>query len=123
MDGAYLDTVCVRLVADGTMSPRTLDDYRSKTRVWLVPLLGQHRLDRLLPEHLDRAYGSMLKEGLSPSTVLKMHRILSRALKVAVRRDVIARNVATLVDPPTAADAGDRAIHSGGGPSHPQGRR
>ena len=101
---AYLDTVCERLVVDGSMSPRTLDDYRSKTRVWIIPLLGQHRLDRMLPEHLDRAYAAMLKEGLSPSTVLKIHRILSRALKVAVRRDKVARNVATLVDPPAAAD-------------------
>ena len=101
---AYLDTVCERLVSDGTMSPRTLDDYRSKTRVWLIPLLGQHRLDRMLPEHLDRAYAAMLKEGLSPSTVLKIHRILSRALKIAVRRDKVARNVATLIDPPAAAD-------------------
>jgi len=100
----YLDTVCERLVADGTMSPRTLDDYRSKTHVWIVPLLGQHRLDRMLPEHLDRAYAAMLKEGLSSSTVLKIHRILSRALKIAVRRDKVARNVATLIDPPTAAD-------------------
>ena len=101
---AYLDTVCERLVVDGTMSPRTLDDYRSKTRIWIIPFLGQHRLDRLLPEHLDRAYAAMLKEGLSPSTVLKIHRILSRALKIAVRRDKVARNVATLIDPPTAAD-------------------
>ena len=101
----YLDTVCERLVADGTMSPRTLDDYRSKTRVWIVPLLGQHRLDRMLPEHLDRAYAAMLKEGLSSSTVLKIHRILSRALKIAVRRDKVGRNVATLIDPPTAADS------------------
>lgn len=101
---AYLDTICERLVADGTMSPRTLDDYRSKTRVWIVPLLGQHRLDGLLPEHLDRAYSSMLMAGLSPSTVLKVHRILSRALKVAIRRDKVARNVATLIDPPTAAN-------------------
>lgn len=101
---AYLGTVCERLVVDGTMSPRTLDDYRSKTRVWIIPFLGQHRLDRLLPEHLDRAYAAMLKEGLSSSTVLKIHRILSRALKIAVRRDKVSRNVATLIDPPTAAD-------------------
>ncbi|MFB9895862.1 tyrosine-type recombinase/integrase [Planobispora takensis] len=100
----YLDTVCTRLVASGKMAPRTLDDYRSKTRVWIVPLLGQHRLNRLLPEHLDKAYGQMHAKGRSTSTVLKVHRILSRALSVAVRREKLNRNVATLVDAPAAAE-------------------
>jgi integrase len=100
----YLDTICVRLVASGTMAPRTLDDYRSKTRLWIIPLLGQHRLDRLLPEHLDRAYTRMSEAGLSPATVLKVHRILSRALAVAMRRDKVARNVTKLVDAPSPED-------------------
>lgn len=43
----------------------------------------------------------MLDEGHAPSHVLKVHRILSRALKVAHRRRMIVENVATLVDPPT----------------------
>ncbi|WP_329426938.1 tyrosine-type recombinase/integrase [Streptosporangium sp. NBC_01495] len=100
----YLDTICTRLVASGKMAPRTLDDYRSKTRVWIIPLLGQHRLNRLLPEHLDKAYSQMHLKGRSPSTVLKVHRILSRALSVAVRREKLNRNVATLIDAPAAAD-------------------
>jgi integrase len=100
----YLDTICERLISSGKMAPRTLDDYRSKTRLWIVPLLGQHRLDRLLPEHLDRAYSEMFDQGLSSSTVLKVHRILSRALRVAMMREKVARNVATLVEPPEADD-------------------
>ena len=107
----YLDTICTRLVASGTMAPRTLDDYRSKTRLWIVPLLGQHRLDRLLADHLDRAYRKMFEAGLSSSTVLKVHRILSRALAIAVRRDLVARNVTKLV-----AD-----INPGPGWSNPEG--
>ncbi|WP_220505086.1 site-specific integrase [Microbispora sp. H10830] len=100
----YLDAICDRLVASGKMAPRTLDDYRSKTRHWIIPLLGRHRLDRLAPEHLDKAYATMLEQGRSSSTVLKVHRILSRALKIAVRRNKVTRNVATLVDAPVAAD-------------------
>jgi hypothetical protein len=52
---------------------------------------------------LDTAYAVMLRRGLSPSTVLKIHRILSRALRIAVRRGRISRNVATLVDAPSVA--------------------
>jgi integrase len=49
------------------------------------------------------AGGLMLRRGLSPSTVLKVHRILSRALRIAVRRGRITRNVAALIDAPSAA--------------------
>ncbi|MFG1708687.1 tyrosine recombinase XerC [Nonomuraea sp. M3C6] len=100
----YLDVICERLVASGKMAPRTLADYRSKNRHWIVPLLGRHRLNRLAPEHLDAAYTTMLAKGRSTSTVLKVHRILSRALKIAVRRGKITRNVTTLVEAPTAAE-------------------
>jgi integrase len=41
-------------------------------------------------------------EGLALATVLHFHRILTRALKVAVQRGYISRNVATLVDAPSA---------------------
>ena len=70
----YLNTICERLVSSGKMAPGTLDDYRSKTRLWIVPLLGKHRLDRLLPEHLDAAYQKMYEADLSSSTVLEIHR-------------------------------------------------
>ena len=99
----YLDVVCGRLVLSEKMAPRTLADYRSKTRHWINPLLGEHRLDRLTPEHLDTAYADMLRRSLSPSTVLKIHRILSRALRIAVRRGRITRNVAALVEAPAVA--------------------
>jgi hypothetical protein len=46
----------------------------------------------------------MLRHGLSPSTVLKVHRILSlRCPRIAVRRGRISRNVATLVDAPSVS--------------------
>ncbi|MGW3090082.1 tyrosine-type recombinase/integrase [Streptomyces sp. NPDC001108] len=93
----YLDTI-----ASLKLKPRSLDDYWSKTRNDIVPGVGQHRLDKLAPEHLERMYADMLRAGHAPSHVLKVHRILSRALKIAHRRRLITENVATLVDPPTA---------------------
>ncbi|WP_405677274.1 site-specific integrase [Streptomyces sp. NBC_01511] len=101
----WMDTACARKIADGTMAPRTLDDYRSKTRLYLVPGIGQHRVDKLAAEHLDALYLEMLqRQGLSSGTVLKTHRIIARALKVAMQRDIVHRNVATLVEPPQPSE-------------------
>src|SRR3954453_19509157 len=85
--------------------------------------LGHHRLDKLQPEHLEAFYTRLEADDLSPTTPLLHprafstrlesdalssptarlhHRVISRALKVAMQRGRVARNVATLVDAPTA---------------------
>nr|WP_308433254.1 tyrosine-type recombinase/integrase [Streptomyces inusitatus] len=97
---AWMETY-LATIASLKLKPRSLDDYWSKTRNDIIPGVGQHRLDKLAPEHLETMYAAMLNEGHAPSHVLKTHRILSRALKIAHRRRIIGENVATLVDPPT----------------------
>ncbi len=129
-DAGTLSAVSTPTVADWlehwltTIAPRrvrqrTLESYESAVRKHLVPGLGRHRLDRLRPEHLDQLYTALLGAGYSSATVLRHHRILSRALTVAVQRGHVPRNVASLVDPPaqrqsdlaTALDLGEaRAV-------------
>ncbi|MDQ6875801.1 MAG: site-specific integrase [Actinomycetota bacterium] len=92
----WLDSIAARKVR-----PSTLDGYGSLIRVRIIPALGHHRLDRLQPEHLERFYAAMTAEGLSGATVLKMHRVMSRAFTVAVQRGRVARNVCRLVDAPS----------------------
>jgi len=91
----WLDTIAARRVR-----PSTLVGYRTCGKR-IDTQLGHLRLDRLQPEHLERFYRQLDQEGLSPTTVLLHHRVLSRALKVAMQRGRVARNVATLVDAPT----------------------
>jgi integrase len=88
-------------IASLKLKPRSLDDYWSKTRNDIIPGVGQHRIDKLQPEHLERMYRALLDAGHAPSHVVKVHRILSRALKIAHRRRMISENVATFVDPPS----------------------
>jgi len=92
----YLDNVAARRVR-----PSTLERYRSLARIHIVPRIGHHRLDRLQPEHVERLYTAMAADGLAPASVLQAHRLLSRALKIAMQRGRIARNVCTLVDAPS----------------------
>ena len=93
----WLESVAVRRVR-----PKTWEGYESYIRCHIEPGLGHHRLDKLQPEHLEAYYSRKLAEGLSPSTVLHHHRVISRALKVAQQRGRVQRNVATLVDAPSA---------------------
>jgi integrase len=105
----WLDTIASRKVR-----PSTLAGYRTCVNR-ISRHLGHHRLDRLQPEHLEAFYTRLEADGLSSTTALLHHRVISRALKVAMQRGRVARNVATLVDaptarreevqPPTAADA------------------
>lgn len=93
-------TYWVDTIAPARVRPRTLESYRSMIRLHILPRIGQRRLDQLMPEHLEQMYAEILASGRSPATVLRVHRVLHRALKIAMQRERVARNVATLVDPP-----------------------
>ena len=88
-------------IASNRVRPRTLEGYRAVVRLHIAPILGHIPLVALEPEHLETTYATLLERGLSPSTVLRIHRIVSRSLKVAVQRQRITRNVAQLVDGPS----------------------
>ncbi len=92
----WLNTVAIRRVR-----PRSWEGYEIYLRVHIIPALGHHRLSRLQPEHLEAYYLSKQAQGLAASTVLHHHRVISRALKVAMQRGKLNRNVATLVDAPS----------------------
>lgn len=94
----WLDTIAAPKVR-----PSTLQRYRQLVKHQLVPKVGHHRLDRLQPEHVERMYVELLAAGLSPASVLQAHRVLSRALKVAMQRGRVARNVCALVDAPSVS--------------------
>jgi len=88
-------------------TPRTQESYRYITTRHLIPALGTIPLARLAPQHLQDYYAKELSQGrcdgtggLSARSVLYHHRILSEALSHAMRMGLIARNVATVVDPP-----------------------
>ncbi len=89
-------------IAKRSVRVQTYTGYESYVRNHIKPALGHHRLDKLQPEHLEVFYGDLADvKGLSPATQLQQHRVLSRALKIAMQRGRVARNVATLVAAPT----------------------
>jgi integrase len=81
---------------------RTWHRYESNVRLHVEPMLGHVRLAKLTPEDLDRLYADRLAAGFSPMTVRHVHTMLHGALKQAVRRGLVPRNVTDFVDPPRA---------------------
>jgi integrase len=82
---------------------RTWVRYEQYVRLHIVPSLGKLQLAKLTPQHVQRLYAERLHAGASPTTVHHLHAVLHRALKQAVRWNLVARNVADLVDPPRIA--------------------
>jgi integrase len=89
------------------VSPRTLERYCEIAKKNIVPLLGGIVLRHLKPAQISAAYGKALSAGrrdgsggLSPRTVLHLHRVLKQALSQAVKWQVLVRNPADAVDPP-----------------------
>ncbi len=79
--------------------PRTIESYESIAKNHVIPALGHYQLRQLNRQSIQEYY-SKACETLSPRTVAKHHRLLSQALKYAVRQSYMATNPCDLVDSP-----------------------
>lgn len=84
----------------GSVKPITFESYERLVRVHIAPALGRTKLKDLGPAHLQGFYRNRLDAGLSPRTVQYLHVLVHRALKQALRWNLVSRNVAEAVDPP-----------------------
>src|ERR1051326_1122064 len=87
-------------VVEPSVRPRTLTSYTHLVRLHLTPALGRLPLAKLTPQHVQKFMNEKLAAGLSARTVQYLRAVLSRALSQALRWNLVARNVATLVDAP-----------------------
>lgn len=100
--GKYLD----RWLSDsvrGTVRTTTLERYAELVRLHIKPVVGSVKLKNLSPAHVQGLYRDRLDTGLSPATVHKIHVVLHKALKQAVRWNMVPRNVTEAVTPPRPA--------------------
>jgi integrase len=92
------------------VSPQTYRRYETIVNKHLIPSLGDVQLSKLQPTQIQRCYTKALEGGrlrgrtaLSSTTVLQHHRVLNKALRLAVRKQLIHRNPAEAVEPPRVA--------------------
>ena len=96
------------------VATNTFERYAEIARKHLIPSLGSHALVKLTPQHIEAYYAEALvsgrhrrkddepPKGLSAMTVKHHHRILSQALKRAVRLRTIQYNPCDVVVSPRA---------------------
>jgi integrase len=126
--GDYL-TYWLETIAPTRLKPATLNSYEGLTRLYIRPALAKKKLNRLSPgdirlflagfkngclcclrdvdkarpkeERTCCAVGRCCERRPSARTVQYVHAVLRSALQQAVREELIARNVARIVETPT----------------------
>ena len=89
----------LRSYAKTNCGAMTLEGYENIVNNHLIPGLGFIKLKELHHQAIENYY-SKACETLSPRTVAKHHRLLSQAMKWAVRKGFLVRNPCELADPP-----------------------
>ena len=84
----------------GSVRQSTYQRDESLCRVHIVTALGQKKLKTLSAADVQRFYRDKLDADLSSATVHKLHVVLHKALKQAVRWGLVPRNVADDVSSP-----------------------
>ena len=87
-------------IIEGTIKPKTLDQYTGIVKNHLKPQLGKIKLSELQPYHIQQVYSDLKEKGHSQRNVQLVHSVLHRALVIAERQGLIGRNPANAVIPP-----------------------
>ena len=89
------------------LEPTTIDIYKKLLRVHIIPAIGNLKLARIQPAHLNKLYNAMLLErkdgregGYSPTTIKRVHALISSILNTAVKWNVVLENPCERVSPP-----------------------
>lgn len=91
----------MEMVIKPNRAETTIYGYRKIIDNHLSPALGDVPLQRLTPQHLQQYYSMLMQEkGLSANTVRRHHDLLSCALHMAMRQDMILRCPTERVEPP-----------------------
>src|SRR5829696_9067127 len=107
--GEYLE-VWLKGSVYGSVRTSTYDRDAYLVNNHIKPVLGRLKLKTLNSTHVQTFYRNRLDEGLSASTVHKMHDILRRGLAQATQWHLVPRNVVEAAKPPRPAPKEIKAL-------------
>jgi integrase len=90
----------------GKIAPKTSERYRELLENQIAPHIGKASLQKLKPADIERWHATLKARGrkdgggLGARTIRHAHRLLSKALKEAMRHDLVLRNAAAAEPPP-----------------------
>ena len=91
-------------IATKTIRPNTAAGYRAVMNKYVIPMIGNVKLDRVTAEHVRSVTAYMTDElGMSSTSALNAHRTMSSAFETAVREGKMYRNPAKLLSAPRKA--------------------
>ena len=96
--GRYLRHWVQDVLPLADITQTTAEGYERNARLYVIPHLGNVRLDHLTPAHVRTMLTKLRGEGLSPNTIRLARSTLRRALRTAEADGLIAKNPAALVD-------------------------
>ena len=91
-------------------SENTIDGLRWAVEKHLIPVIGGRPIRDLDCEHIEDMLADMADEGMSTSSLIRVHTTLTRALKWAQRRGKVYRNVSDLVETPAGTQRPSHAL-------------
>lgn len=94
----WFDDYCSELAST------TQEGYMNYIKGHIIPFMGKKKLQKVKPVDIQRFYNSEYEKGYSGTTVLQIHRILSRAFKEAMINNLIENNPMLKVKAPKKAD-------------------
>lgn len=82
------------------IEPNTYAGYLCRAETHVIPRLGHLPIEALQAEHVDEMLDAMREKGLQPNSLVKALGVLSRALKMAVKKRQLRYNVCDWVETP-----------------------
>ena len=81
----------------------TRERYQGIIRLHINPALGHVEVAKLSPYQVQAFESSLTVSGMAPEGVGLVHRVMSGAMRYAMRMEIVHRNTVSLVSPPTVA--------------------
>ena len=108
--GRYLDWWLTDVVTP-KLAPKTIKAYRDVVRLHLTPKLGHIELSKLTAQSVTTMLRDKERVGLSPRTVAMIREVLRAALNVAIKMQMVERNVSALASPPRQVKVERRTLN------------
>ncbi len=82
------------------LKKKTLENYRIRIQLYILPYLGDRRLDSIRPEDVQRWMNKLRADDLAQSTVRDLFNLLKQILKIARKWKYVPENPCDDVDAP-----------------------